>query len=141
MKGISRRALAICVGLALLYNVTLIVLGDGKPGIGLFAAAASPVSLLPNDFRAGARALKESKGLTALDFVPTYDDILVAHGAGRLDERYQLLHPPEGSVPSRIIGIIGGDLSKALHEKQKAFGHRYRMVGELGRVSWWDLAE
>jgi 4-amino-4-deoxy-L-arabinose transferase-like glycosyltransferase len=141
MKGISRRTLAICVALSVGYNVTLIALADGQPGIGLFAAAASPVSLLPKDLREGARALREAKGVAALDFVPTYDDILVAHAAGRLAERHQLLHPPEGSVPQRIIGIVGGDLHKALHESQTAFGHSYRKVGELGRVSWWDLAE
>ena len=52
MKGIGRRALAACVATSIAYSAVLsVIIGDGKPGLGLFAAAASPVSRLPSDLR------------------------------------------------------------------------------------------
>jgi hypothetical protein len=139
MKGIGRTALMVCVAISLAYNGALIALGDGQPGIGLLAAAASPVSLLPADLRAGARWLRETPGLPVVDFSPYYDDILVIHGAGRLFERYQLLNPPAGSAPRRIFALTGCKLDLELKPAGRAFGHTYKVVFTQGRVTVWEL--
>ncbi len=129
--------IAVCAAVSVYCDVWLTRLPEGDPGDRLYSAEMSPVSKLPADLRAGSKALREVNGTVALDFVPTYEDILVAYGAGL--DRYKLLHPEPGSVPNRIVAIAGGAWDTQLRANAQAFGHRYRRTGEQGRVSWWDL--
>ena len=139
MPPLRPRTLALCAAIAIACDVGVVIVGDGQPGIGMRAAAISPVSRIPADFRAGGEALRQASGPVALDFVPTYEDILVAYAAGM--NRYWLLHPAPSILPVRVVAIAGGDLDAELRATSIAFGHAYRLVGEQGRVSWWDLAD
>jgi hypothetical protein len=139
MPALRKSTLALCVTCAVASDVGLAVLGDGSPGVGLTAAAMSPLSRLPADLRAGGEALRAVPGPVALDEVPTYEDVLVAYESGM--NRYRLLHPEVGTVPRRIVAILGGAWDAQLRKTAHAFGHLYRQSGSEGRVSWWDLAE
>jgi hypothetical protein len=138
MPPLRARALAACLAVGLALDASTIALGDGKPGIGLAAAAMSPVSRLPADLRAGGQALRAVPGPVALDFSPTYEDILIAYEARMY--RYRLLHP-KGAAPRRVVTIAGGAWNAQLEATSRLFGHSYQRTGGVGRVSWWDLVK
>lgn len=140
MPPLRSRTLALCVAIAVASDIGIAIVGaDGQPGIELRAQAISPVSRLPSDLRAGGVALREKSGPLALDFVPTYEDILVAYASGM--NRYWLLHPGPSIVPARVVAIVGGELDAELRQSSSAFGHHYTQAGGEGRVSWWDLSD
>ncbi len=138
MPALRTRTLVVCVMLALATDAALVYEGDGSPGLGLAAAASSPLSRLPADLRAGAQALRHFEGPAALDKVPTYEDIVVSCASRR--DRYLLEHVPPNVVPGLVVSLSGGALDGELRASGEAFGHRYARTRAIGRVTLWRLA-
>jgi hypothetical protein len=139
IPALRSRTLIASVVTAVAFNIALVIVGDGEPGIGMRVAAVSPFSQLPPEVKAGGKALRSVQGPVALGEVPTYEDVLIAYDA-RMD-RYKLLHPQEGTTPRRIVTVDGGKWDKELKTSSQAFGHPYRLAGEVGRVRWWDVVD
>jgi hypothetical protein len=137
MPPLRRSVLAACIAIGIAADLGFMVLGDGNPGIGVFAAAMSPVSRYPADLRAGGEALKAVRGPVALDWTPTYEWILIATEAHMY--RADVLHPPPDRTPRRVVAISGGEFDAELNRTGQLFGHSYRRTGGEGRVSWWDV--
>lgn len=134
IRPLGPRALAACIALAVATNLVFVSLADGQPGWGVRASAMSPLSRISTDLRRGAEVLRESEDVV-LDKSPHYDDILVAHTAGRDRFKLQWTRRP---APQRIVSLRGGPLDAELREQGRAMGAEYRLAGEQGRVAWWD---
>lgn len=138
MPALRTRTLVGCVVAAVATDAALVFEADGLPGLGLVAAASSPVSRLPADLRAAADAIRAFDGVAALDAVATYDDILVACASGR--DRWNLEHPAEGVVPGLVVTLDGGAWDRLLTETGHAFGARYLLERQAGRARMWRRA-
>lgn len=133
------RTIGICVAVALVFNGALLAAQFGALPYGGWAAALSPVSRLPPDLRAGVDAVREAaQGLT-LDRGPGYEDLFIAHHAGV--DRFELRRARPAELPHRIVTFAGAELDSLLREEGAAYGWRFVLAGEAGRVSWWDAIE
>jgi len=99
-------------------------------------ASLSPVPLLPGDLAAGVRAVGEARGPVVLDSAPTYEHLMIAAQTGV--DAWTLQNPAPGVVPVRVVSLRGGELDVQLRGTGRAFGARYLMMGQRGRVAWWD---
>lgn len=125
---LRRPELAACVVIALLFNAGL-VLWEGWEG------PRSPVSRLPDDLRRGVEVLRRTER-AVLDVSPRYEQIVIAHHAGR--DHWRLRWEPGQPLPELVVAVRGGELEGQLRtEGGRLFGCAWEEAGGEGRISWW----
>jgi hypothetical protein len=138
LPPLGRTTLLRCVAVALAFDAALAGLTLSGSGWGARVGPISPLSRLPDDWRAGAQALREGPANAALDRMPGWEDIPIAYHSGR--NRFDLQRSVFEAPPERIVAIRGGDYDRQLAASGTALGARYVRTGGVGRVSWWDRA-
>lgn len=134
VRGVGRRALLACVALGLAFDVGTFALAEFPNPLQDRALRATPVSRLPEPLRAGEGAVREARGTVAIDQSGNFEDIVIAHHAGR--DRFQLYAPLQ--PPDRIVAIAGARLDAELRATGRAFGRSCTLAGEDAPISWWD---
>jgi hypothetical protein len=130
----SRRAWVACIAVAAFVDAGTLALAEVPNPLQGLAQRATPVERLPDDLRAGVEVVRASPGPVAIDQSGGWEDIVIAHHAGR--DRFALYAP--SAAPTRVVSIAHAKLEGELEAGRGAFGQRCAKAGELGRISWWD---
>lgn len=136
LPPLPARTLAWCVGVALAFNLALLGLTLRGGPLGERIGPVTPVSRIPDDWRAGAEALRTGPAHAALEKMVGWEDIPIAYHSGR--SRFELQPASFRTPPDRIVSLRGGTWDLLLRRSGEALGGRYVLAGEVGRVAWWD---